>query len=200
MNTDCEYSVEKGYGFLGISENSAAYTKVVDGYYQDKDSLTTLTEGNEYVKSTDKQRPVRFAVKVNPNTYYKVKVTMSANNADANVTLTSERRHFVLTNEKITAGNTLVKEFTVGVHNVKWKNRDSGKAVPTVYTDDMLNIGIIGDNAALNSIEIQQIEKPKTLWILAIQPYVTPIRLYRITDLIRLPDGVKRRQNMLVMM
>ena len=67
VNTDCEYSVEKGYGFLGISENSAAYTKVVDGYYQDKDSLTTLTEGNEYVKSTDKQRPVRFAVKVNPN-------------------------------------------------------------------------------------------------------------------------------------
>lgn len=160
-----EYSAEKGYGFLGISEESAAYAKVVDGYSQDKDSLTTLQEGNEYVKSTDKQRPVRFAVKVEPNTYYKVKVTMSANEDDADVTLTSERRHFVLTNEKIKSGNVITKEFTVAVHDVKWKNRDSGKPVPVVYTDDMLNIGVIGNNAALNSIKIQQIEKPKTIWI-----------------------------------
>lgn len=159
------YSEETGYGFLGISEESAAYAKVIDGYSQDKDSLTSLYEGNEYVKSTDKQRPVRFALKVEPNTYYKVKVTMSANENDADITLTSERRHFVLTNEKVQEGDTLIKEFTVGVHNVKWKNRDSGKPVPTVYTDDMLNIGVIGNNAALNSIEIQQIEKPKTLWI-----------------------------------
>lgn len=160
-----EYSEEKGYGFLGISDTSADYPKVVDGYYQDTDHLTTLLEGGGYIKTTDKQYPLRFAVKVEPNTYYKVKVTMSANDEDADVTLTSERRHFILTNEKIQAGNTLTKEFTVGVHNVKWKNRDSGKPVPTVYTDDMLNIGVIGENAALNSIEIQQVEKPKTLWI-----------------------------------
>lgn len=165
VNSSDEYDADKGYGFLGISEKSADYTKVVDGYFQNKESLTTLITGDSYVKSNDKQRPVRFAVKVEPNTYYKVKVTMSADNVDADVTLTSERRHFILTNEKIRAGSTLTKEFTVAVHDVKWKNRDSGKPVPTVYTDDMLNIGILGKNAALNSIEIQQIKKPKTLWI-----------------------------------
>lgn len=165
VNTNDEYSSENGYGFLGVSENSCNYTKVVDGYYQTKDSLTSMVNGKDYVKSDNKQYPIRFAVKTEPNTYYKIKVTMSANDADADITLTSERRHFVLTNEKVEAGNTVTKEFTAAVHDVKWKNRDSGKPVPEVYTDDMLNIGVIGENAALNSIEIQQIEKPKTLWI-----------------------------------
>ncbi len=165
VDKDDEYSEEKGYGFLGISESSAAYEKVTDGYYQDTEHLTTLFEGGNYVKSTDKQYPVRFAVKVEPNTYYKVKVTMSANESDADVTLTSERRHLILTNEKVQEGTILVKEFTAAVHNVKWKNRDSGKPVPEVYTDDLLNIGVIGDNASINSVEIQQIERPKILWI-----------------------------------
>lgn len=165
VDKDCEYKDEIGYGFLGISEKSADYMKVVDGYYQTADTLTTLRNSGDYVYSLDKNRPVRFALKVMPNTYYRVKVTMGNADVDSNVTLTSERRHFVLTGEKIKAGDTLTKEFTVGVHDVKWKNRDSGKPVPTEYEDDLLNIGVIGEHALLNTIEIQQIPKPKTMWI-----------------------------------
>lgn len=160
-----EYDKEQGYGFLGLSKESADYTAVVDGYNQKNGNYTILTEGTDYIKSTNKQYPIRFALKVNPNTYYKVKVKMKAVGGDGDITLTSERRHFVLTEEKISEGETMTKEFTVAVHNVKWKNRESGSAVAQTYTDDMLNIALLGENAALCSIEVQQIDKPDVLWI-----------------------------------
>ncbi len=173
VDKDCQYSSQKGYGFLGTSKESAAYSAVVDGYQQTEDTLTVLENGgisshdtnSDYVLSPKKNHPVRFALKVTPNSYYKVKVTMGNGGQDSKVTLTSERRHLVLTEQEIKAGQTLTKEFTVAVHDVKWKNRESGKPVPTEYTDDMLNIGVIGENACINTLEIQKIERPKVLWL-----------------------------------
>lgn len=155
----------KDYGFLGLDETSAGYKAVVDGYDQRNGNYTTLKEGEGYVKSADEQFPIRFAMKVKPNTYYKVKVTLTAKGGDAKAFLTSERRHFILTDEAISDGGTLTKEFTVAVHDVRWKNRDGEKATEEKYEDDMLNIGLLGENAALKTIEIQQIAKPKVLWI-----------------------------------
>ncbi len=177
---------DKGYGFLGVSRESAELPKIIDGYYQDGRHLTVLSEreggvfagygdaghgvsgygSSSHGPSEDGSRyPLRFAVKVPPNTYYRVKVTMAALGGDACITLTSERRHFILTKEQLMENQTLTKTFTVAVHDVKWKNRDHGKVTPTVYRDDLLNLCLMGKHAALCRVEIEQIEKPRVLWI-----------------------------------
>lgn len=170
VTADDAYTEEKGYGFLG--QDSTVYLGVVDGYTQTADDKTELKNGgtgsdayHDYVYTEDDHMPIRFAVKAaDNNTYYRVRVTMGNSDEDSNIFLTSERRHFVLTDTKITAGNTIEKTFTAAVHNVRWKNRTIGDN-NALYRDDMINVCVHGENAMINTVEIQQIEKPKVLWV-----------------------------------
>lgn len=171
VNADAAYSDEIGYGFLGQSEASYNTPMVLDGYSQSAENKTNIKNGGaaggaytDYVYTDDVNMPIRFALKVDNNTYYKVKVTMGNSDKDSKIYLTSERRHFVLMEEEIKAGASLTKEFTVAVHNVKWKNRGGNPAEP-VYEDDMLNICVLGTNPMLNAVEVQQIEKPRVAWV-----------------------------------
>lgn len=167
------YTAEVGYGFLGQSPETLDLKAVVDGYNQSSNEKTTLLNGgsgtdvySDYVYTEDVNMPIRFAVNVERNSYYKVKVTMGNSDKDSQIYLTSERRHFVLMDETITAGDTLTKEFTVAVHDVKWKDRaatDNNKE--PIYEDDLLNICVYGENPIINAVEIQQIEKPKVVWV-----------------------------------
>lgn len=162
------YTDAKGYGFLG--QDDKVYDGVVDGYNQSVDKQTELKNGgtdsdayHDYVYTEDDHMPIRFALKVQNNTYYKVKVTMGYSDKNSTIYLTSERRHFVLTDEKITAGNKIEKTFTAAVHSVQWKNRAAG--TQPIYVDDMLNVCVHGENAMINAIEIEQVAKPKVVWI-----------------------------------
>ena len=170
VTADSVYSQETGYGFLGQSPETLDLKAVVDGYNHSSGQETTLLNGgsgtdeySDYVYTEDINMPIRFALNVDRNTYYKVKVTMGNSDKDSQIYLTSERRHFVIMDETITAGDTLTKEFTVAVHDVKWKDRTAGGE--PIYEDDMLNICVYGDNPMLNTIEITQIEKPKVVWV-----------------------------------
>ncbi len=161
------YTDAKGYGFLG-QDGAYVSEAVVDGFTQTAANKTEIKDGGtgattDYVYTEDVNMPIRFAAKVEPNTYYKVKVTMGHSDKDSKIYLTSERRHFVELEKEISAGDEFVKEFTVAVHNVQWKNRVA-KTEP-VYTDDKLNICVLGENPTLCSIEITQIAKPKVAWI-----------------------------------
>lgn len=161
------YTDAKGYGFLG-QDGAYVSEAVVDGFTQTAADKTEIKDGGtgettDYVYTEEKNMPIRFAAKVEPNTYYKVKVTMGHSDKDSKIYLTSERRHFVELEKEIKAGEEFVKEFTVAVHNVQWKNRVA-KTEP-VYTDDKLNICVLGENPTLCSIEITQIAKPKVAWI-----------------------------------
>lgn len=173
IDKDSVYTDAVGYGFLGQDEATCNTSAVVDGYTQSTDNITPLENGSsatetdsvlgDYVFTQEENMPIRFALKVENNTYYRVKVTMGNSDKDSKITLTSERRHFVLTEEEIKAGDTLTKEFTVAVHTVKWKDRPND--TQPIYADDLLNVAVLGENAMINAIEIQQIEKPKVMWV-----------------------------------
>lgn len=168
VTSEDAYTDAKGYGFLG-QEGAYINAAVVDGFTQTAANKTNIKDGGsgaltDYVYTDDVNMPIRFAQKVTPNTYYKVKVTMGNSDKNSKIYLTSERRHFVLMEEDISAGAQLVKTFTVAVHDVHWKDSNNGRK-ETAYTDDMINVCIWGENPTLCSIEIEQIEKPKVAWI-----------------------------------
>ena len=63
---------------------------------------------------TDPRMPIRFAVKVDPNTYYRVKVVLTGADPgrDALISLFAEKRHFHLIEKLIPAGEQLTYEFS----------------------------------------------------------------------------------------
>ncbi|WDM31310.1 DUF4990 domain-containing protein [Paenibacillus mucilaginosus] len=170
VTADRAYTPERGYGFLGLGPNGYQEDDRSDGFVMQEGQEIKLREvakpvpetaDDDAVAVTDPGMPIRFAVKVTPNTYYKVKVTLTGADPskDAKVNLFSEKRHFHLTEKVIPAGTSLSYEFSVNVQNVYSK-------VTGTYVDTMLNIAVSGENAALSSAKIEQIEQGRTLWVL----------------------------------
>jgi hypothetical protein len=170
VTADMEYTKEKGYGFLGIGTNGYKEDNRSDGFtmeqgqqikLQEVSNSKSVTADDDAVGVTDPGMPIRFAVNVTPNTYYKVKVTLTGadQNKESRINLFSEKRHLLLTDKVIPAGKNLTYEFNVNVQNVFSK-------ITSTYIDSMLNIEVCGDNAAISSAEIKQIEQCKTVWVL----------------------------------
>lgn len=165
------YTPQRGYGFLGLGRDGWLEDERSDGFYlkkgqeivlQDRMSSPDSSAGiADVVVVTDPGMPMRFAVAVEPNTYYQVKVSLAGADPsrDARVNLFSEKRHFHLLDKLIPRGQQLVYEFSVNVQNVYSKRTG-------VYVDRMLNLGLCGENAAIAGVEIQQQPQGKTLWIL----------------------------------
>lgn len=170
VTANTEYTQEKGYGFLGLGPHGCKEDHRSDGFVMQEGQEIKLQEvskphpkrvDDDAVAVTEPDMPIRFAVYVTPNTYYKVKVTLTGANQskDAKVNLFSEKRHFHLTEKLIPAGTRLTYEFNVNVQDVYSK-------VTKTYIDTMLNIAVSGENAAISSAEIRQMEQGKTLWVL----------------------------------
>jgi hypothetical protein len=170
VTADMEYTQARGYGFLGLGADGYKEDNRSDGFIMQQGQQIKLqqvskpekiTVDDDAIAVTHKGMPIRFAVYVTPNTYYKVKVTLTGGDQtkDARVNLFSEKRHLLLTDKVIPAGTNLTYEFNVTVQNVYSK-------VTGTYEDNMLNIVICGDNAAISSAEIQQLEGCKTIWVL----------------------------------
>jgi lysophospholipase L1-like esterase len=158
-------------------ENGYATDWLADGFTMTQGYDLTLEDGaRENVTSADDDfvactyddtigsvgmlSPIRFAVKSDENSYYKVKVTLQRADVskEAKVNLFTERRHQHLVNEPIPEEG-LVYETSVYVHN-KWQKSGSE------YVDKMLNIVALGENVAISSIEITKTEQGKTLFVL----------------------------------
>ncbi|MDF2936901.1 MAG: pectate lyase, partial [Paenibacillaceae bacterium] len=170
VTADLEYNEQRGYGFLGLGADGYLEDNRSDGFVlkagqeivlQNVSIPNPIHVDDDAVAATDPGMPVRFAVHVTPNTYYKVKVTLTGadQTKDATVNLFSEKRHFHLTEKLIPAGTRLTYEFNANVQNVFSK-------VTGTYVDTMLNIAVNGENAAISSVVIQQIEPGKTIWVL----------------------------------
>jgi lysophospholipase L1-like esterase len=183
------YTPQKGYGFLGLGSNGYKEDNRSDGFVMQEGQEIKLKDvskpkprdvDDDAVAVTDPGMPIRFAVNVTPNTYYKVKVTLTGADPrkDAVVNLFSEKRHFHLTEKVIPAGTSLTYEFHVNVQDVYSK-------VTGTYVDTMLNIAVSGDNAAISSAKIQQIEKGKTLWVLGdstVNDQLAPLPYFRLQN------------------
>ena len=186
---DLAYTEERGYGFLGLGPDGYKEDYRSDGFVMKQGQEIKLHEvakaepkdvDDDAVAVTDPGMPIRFAVYVAPNTYYKVKVTLTGADpsADAIVNLFSEKRHLHLTESTIPAGTRLTYEFHVHVQNVYSK-------VTGTYEDTMLNIAVSGLNAAMSSAEIEQLEKGKTLWVLGdstVNEQLAPLPYFRLQN------------------
>ncbi|MCD8181156.1 MAG: hypothetical protein LUF26_06755 [Firmicutes bacterium] len=103
-------------------------------------------------------------MKVEDDTYYRVKATVTTLDPeqDATASLYTERKHPLYTEKTITAGTTVETEFTVRVTPVYYQKSD-----PTgTIADEVLSVCVLGENTALLSLQIQQVETAPVLWVL----------------------------------
>ncbi len=184
-NKDGEYQ----YGFLGTDAEDYNLTNRYDGWTTQKGQTIELAagggtglddaigvvgaggtadkggEGNDiFGNKADKYYPTRFALKVEDDTYYRVKATVTTLDPtkDAKVSLYTERKHPIYTEKTITAGQTYTETFSVRVTPIYYQKSTPSGAI----ADEMLTVGVLGDNSALASLEIQQVQTIPTLWVL----------------------------------
>ena len=189
VSPEMAYSEERGFGFLGLGLDGYKEDTRSDGFVMEKGEeivLQSFSRANpktieDYgVAVTDPGMPIRFAVHVPRNTYYKIKVTLNGadEKKDAIIDLFSEKRHFHLTEKLIPAGTSFTYEFNVNVQDVYSK-------VTKVYEDTMLNIAVSGENAAISFVEIQQTEQGKTLWVLGdstVNDQLAPLPYFKLRN------------------
>ena len=165
------------YGFLGIDENSYKLGARLDGFDQQEGQIIKLEAGggtglndgigsvdeDEYGNAGDKYYPVRFALKVEDERYYKVKATVTTLDPekDAKASLYTERKHPLYTEKTIKAGETETTEFTIRTTPIYYeKSQPNGQ-----IADGMVNVCVLGENTALAALEIQEVETAPTLWV-----------------------------------
>lgn len=135
-----------GIGIVGADESEMAYSEFSTGEYY----------------------PVSFGLYVDQGTYYRVRATVTTLDPEqpAQASLYYERRHPVYTQKTIEPGESYTVEFSVDVENIYFEKTDP----KGLFEDDMLNISLLGENSALASLDIQQIDESKgtatTLWVL----------------------------------
>lgn len=167
----------RNYGFIGTNaKDYRLHGGRIDGFIQSEGQVIDLQAGKNGIGSrgiTDKTvthfnsgdyYPVRFALKVPDETYYKVKATVTTLDSDkgAVASLYTERKHPIFTKKEIGAGEMVTAEFTVRTTPVYYEKSDPKGLV----SDNYVNVCLLGENAALAKLEIEQIETAPTLWIL----------------------------------
>lgn len=169
VTADTAYSNVQGYGFLGINKENT-YSVNVDGIANDIDPAYSATLSNgtndsetdasksDYVAAAEENMPIRFSVKVpERNSRYRVKVTVGREDSDAIINLTSEKRHWILTQEPVAKGEYLEYEYAAIVYDQSYKSAGS-------IQDDMLSLVVFGKNACINSVEITRDENVHVVW------------------------------------
>lgn len=181
-NTGGEYQ----YGFLGTDEEDYNLTNRYDGWTTQKGQVIELKAGgpetndaigvvgaggtgeNEgkdiFGNEADIYYPVRFALKVQDDTYYRIKATVTTLDPTqpATASLYTERKHPIYTEKTIAAGETVTETFSVRVTPIYYEKSTPTGSIP----DEMVTVGVLGENAALASVEIQQVETIPTIWVL----------------------------------
>lgn len=178
------------YGFLGIGEEDYKLTDRYDGWTTQKGQVIELAAGGTAENSgigvvgaggTDEEGkggkgndifgnkgdvyyPTRFALKVADDTYYRIRATVTTLDPakDAKVSLYTERKHPLYTEKTVSAGETFTTDFTIRVTPIYYE-----KSTPTgQIKDEMVTVGVLGENSALVSVEVQQVETAPTVWVL----------------------------------
>ncbi|MCH5212296.1 MAG: hypothetical protein J1G06_04720 [Oscillospiraceae bacterium] len=167
------------YGFLGTDGHGDSYGQHIDGVITKTGQNVTLKAGGEGAAASDDylgvdkaatvakskidgDYPIRFAMKAESDSYYNVKVKLTTfdKTAGATATLFSERHHAIILEESMTAGEEKIVEFNTTIQPFYLKDSKS------IYNDDMLNVVVVGDNVAIESIEIGKIDgQLPTVWM-----------------------------------
>ena len=166
------------YGFIGTNEEDHKLGGRLDGFESQMGQKIELEAGggqglndgigsvgeDEYGNAGEKYYPVRFAVEVPDETYYKIKATVTTLDPekDAVASLYTERKHPLYTQKTIKAGETETTEFTIRVTPIYYEKSDPKGAI----ADGMINVSVLGENTALAALEIEQVATAPTLWVL----------------------------------
>ncbi len=177
VTPDRNYVTTKDYGFIGIDEESYKLGNRLDGFGNQKGQVIQLEAGgsapNDGIGSTgeddfgnagDKYYPTRFALKTGDEKYFRVKATVTTLDPtkDASISLYTERKHPIFTERTVKAGETSTAEFTVRTTPIYYE-----KSTPTgSIADELVNVCVLGENSALASLEIQEIETAPVFWVL----------------------------------
>lgn len=185
---------DEQYGFLGIGEEDYKLTNRYDGWTTQKGQVIELAAGGtaentgigvvgaggkEKAEGSDEEvsngkdifgnqgdiyYPTRFALKVADDTYYRIRATVTTldPSKDAEASLYTERKHPLYTKKNIAAGEAVTTDFSVRVTPIYYE-----KTTPTgSIKDEMVTVGVLGENTALVSLVIQQVETFPTVWVL----------------------------------
>ncbi len=182
-DTNYVKNTDGGYGFLGIDEDGYTLGDRLDAFGSQEGQIIKLAAGNNggvgvvgaggeddkadcdlFGNAADEYYPARFALKVEDETYYRVKATVTTldPSKDATVSLYTERKHPIYTKKKVEAGQSYTEEFSIRVTPIYYQKSNPTGAIK----DEMVNICVLGENSAISSIEIQQVETLPTLWVL----------------------------------
>lgn len=169
------------YGFLGTTEESYAKdvlpyafdNRAIDGFSVVKGQYSTLSAGGtdspddadsdfiavpkkaEYQPANGSEYegryPLRFSMKAERASYYTVTATLinSSSTENACVSLFSEKRQIVAEDVELTPGAKATFKFNVDIEDVTYKEYGT-------FQDDMLNISVTGENAAISSLTVQK--------------------------------------------
>lgn len=150
-NTD--YSKELGYGFVyDVNDKGERMINVIS------DDIGTEPLKRGFCRADKKDVPMRFNVDVPHNGTYNVKVILGSVGADSRVILLSESRRFILNNKQILKDEFIEKEFTVNVCDI---HRHGEQRI----TDNTLNIALMGENACINALEINEVTDAVSIYI-----------------------------------
>lgn len=183
VTADRNYVTAGDYGFIGIDGMGYKLGGRLDGFenqegqYSGTDETLALQAGGGsglydgigsvgedlYGNAGEDYYPVRFALKVEDETYYRVRATVTTldTTKPAKASLYTERKHPIYTKKTIGAGETVTSEFTVRVTPIYYQKSDPKGQI----ADGMVNVSVLGENTALAALEIQQVETAPTLWV-----------------------------------
>ncbi len=179
------YVTNKEYGFLGIDDEAYKLGNRLDGFGNQKGQVIELGVGganNDAIGVTgaggtgenagkdifgnqaDKYYPTRFALAAEDEAYYRVRATVTTldSTKDANASLYTERKHPIYTDKVIKAGETKTVEFSVRPTPIYYEKSDPKGAI----ADGMVNICVLGENTAFQSIEIEKVQEYPVFWVL----------------------------------
>lgn len=185
VTADRNYVTEKDYGFLGIDEEGYKLANTIDGFGSQQGQIIELGAGggtglndgigvigaggtgeNEgkdiYGNQADVYYPLRFALKVEDEQFFRVKATVTTLDTakDANVSIYTSRKHPIIKNTTVAAGETKTVEFSIRTTPIYYKG------ISRSIADEMVNVCVLGENSALASLEIQQVETLPVMWVL----------------------------------
>lgn len=167
------------FGLYGQNENDYKLKNYEDGVKTKQGQYYNYTAQGDEAAATDDRigigelpegqidglYPIRFAMEAENNSYYRVKVyvtTLDGSRPATGVNVYSERRHPIVTNKTVAAGETESVEFTTTIQSVLVKDRANGGTI--TYNDNKLNVMAVGENAAVSAIEVEKIEPATTVW------------------------------------
>jgi lysophospholipase L1-like esterase len=166
VNSNVLFSDDLGYGFitesvkekdelLQLAELGSAF-EIQQGFSDEAATTIHISEGatigSTYV-------PLCFRVKVPESGNYNVTLKLGNTKTDSIVTVFSERRRCVLRNRHIKAGEVLEYSFTSNVCDIIPRGKTEA------YIDDGLDIAIIGENATLLELSIDEAFNTPTIYI-----------------------------------